>query len=105
MGARERACGVNEKTLRRWLAEDDAFKAELTTARQMAFEAGMARVTGLASKAIDTLESLLDAKEHPAVRLGAARSVAELAIHEDDKRVILKKLDEIESKQERQPGL
>ena len=50
-------------------------------------------------KAIDTLDELLDEKKHPHVRLGAARTVAELGIHQHDAETILKKLDEIEAAQ------
>ncbi len=50
-------------------------------------------------KAIDTLDELLDEKKHPNVRLGAARTVAEIGIHQYDAETILKKLDEIEAAQ------
>ena len=53
--------------------------------------------------AVDTLEDLLDATDHPSVRLGAARTVAELGIHQHDADTILRKLDEIESFNRRQP--
>ena len=90
---------VNEKTLRRWLADDDGFKADYATARQATFEAGMSRVQALTAKAIDTLDDLLGAKDYPNVRLGAARTVAELAIHRHDAETIMRKLDEIEARQ------
>ena len=77
-------CGVNEKTLRRWLANDDAFKADYTEARQAAYQAGMTRVQALTAKAVNTLDELLDEKKHPNVRLGAGRTVAELGIHQHD---------------------
>ena len=93
--------GVGVRTLMRWMAEDEPFRAQLASARQSAFDAGMARVTALAGKAIETLDALLST-ENTSVRLGAARTVAELAIHEDDKRTILRKLDDIEALQQRQ---
>jgi len=89
--------GVNESTLRRWLSEDAAFRAEYAAARHAAFEAGMSRVQALTGKAIETLEELLDAKKHPNVRLGAARTVAEIGIHQHDSEAILRKLDAIEA--------
>ncbi len=91
--------GVNERTLRHWLSEDEAFKAEYAAARQATFRAGINRAQVLTVKAIDTLEELLDEKKHPHVRLGAARTVAELGIHQHDAETILKKLDEIEAAQ------
>jgi hypothetical protein len=94
--------GVNEKILRRWLAEDDGFKADYATARQAAFDVGMSRVQALTGKAIDTLDDLLDAKEYPNVRLGAARTVAELGLHRHDADTIMRKLGELEAYQRQQ---
>ena len=39
---------VDERTLRRWLSEDEAFQVDYAAARQAAFEAGMSRVQALA---------------------------------------------------------
>jgi len=94
-----RKSGVNEKTLRRWLSDDDPFKAAYAKARQAAFEAGMSRIQALVERAVDTLDDLLDAKKHPAVRLGAARTVVELGLHQHDAETIMRKLEEIESHQ------
>jgi gamma-glutamylcyclotransferase (GGCT)/AIG2-like uncharacterized protein YtfP len=43
------------------------------------------------------MQDLLGAKQYPAVRLGAARTVAEM--HQYDADTILRKLDEIEAAQ------
>ena len=91
--------GVHERTLRRWDSEDEAFQAAYAAARQAAFQAGINRAQVLTVKAIDTLDELLDEKKHPHVRLGAARTVAELGVHQHDAETILKKLDEIEAAQ------
>ena len=63
----------------------------------------MSRVEALTGKAIDTLGDLLDAKEYPNVRLGAARTVAELGLHRHDADTIVRKLGELEAYQ-RQPS-
>ena len=97
--------GVSEKTLRRWLADDEAFKADYAAARRKTFEIGMGRVQAAAGRAIDTLEELLDDTDHPNVRLGAARTLAELAIHQHDADVIMSKLDEIEQHNREQDNL
>src|SRR5262245_58693195 len=65
-------CGVNERTLRVWLADDTEFKAKYDQARSLAYQTGLARIQGLFSKAVETLDELLEAKKFPAVRLGAA---------------------------------
>ncbi len=95
---------VNEKTLRRWLSDDEAFQAEYAAAREAAYQAGIYRAQALTGRAMDTLEELLDAKKYPNVRLGAARTVAEIGIHQHDAETIMQKLDEIELDQRRQQG-
>ncbi|MGE5815287.1 MAG: hypothetical protein ACM36C_12425 [Acidobacteriota bacterium] len=93
-----RRCGVNEKTLRRWMAED-VYKLELAHAQRAVFQAGMTRVQALAAHAIGTLEMLLGPTVPPSVRLGAARTVAELALHQHDVDTIIRRLEEIEARQ------
>ena len=56
----------------------------------------MSRVQALTGRAVDTLEDLLGAEKYPNVRLGAARTIAEIGIHQHDAEHILHKLDEIE---------
>jgi len=88
-------CGVNERTLRRWLDESD-FQAEYQKARRAVFDVGISRVQALTAKAVDTLETLL-AVDAPSVQLGAARTITEIGIHERDAEIIVRKLDEIET--------
>ena len=99
IGAAAERCGLDEKTLRRWMANDDAFKQDLAAARRAMFEAAMNRLQPLAAQAVDTLATLMGASAPPSVRLGAARTVAELGIHRDDAETILRKLGEIEALQ------
>lgn len=96
--AAERA-GVGLRTLQTWLAEDHAFNAALTSARQAAFQAGMGRIQALTGRAIETLEDLLGPEHPPAVRLGSARTITELGMHQHDAEIILRKLNEIETAQ------
>ena len=93
--------GVDESTLRRWMSDDEAFQAEYAAARTAAYQAGIYRAQALTGRALDTLEALLDDEKHPKVRLGAARTVAEIGIHQHDAETIMAKLDEIESDQRR----
>lgn len=101
IGAAADRCGLDEKTLRRWMANDDVFKQELTAARRAMFETAMNRLQPLAAQAVDTLAALMGESAPPTVRLGAARTVAELGIHRDDAETILRKLGEIEALQRR----
>ena len=92
--------GVDESTLRRWIAADETFKTAYAEARRATFEAGMGRIQALTARAVETLEELLDDKKYPNVRLGAARTIAEIGIHQNDAETILRKLEEIEAAQQ-----
>jgi hypothetical protein len=92
-------CEVNEKTLRRWMADDEGFQRDLANARRSMFETAMNRLQPLAAQAVDTLAALMGEGAPPNVRLGAGRTVAELGIHRDDAETILRKLGEIEALQ------
>jgi hypothetical protein len=92
---------VGVRTLRRWLTEDPEFQEDYTAARKAAFEAGMRRTRALTSRAVNTLEDLLEAKDHPTVRLGAARTLVEIGMHQHDAETIMSKLQEIETAQQR----
>src|SRR5258705_3855225 len=59
--------GVNEGTLRRWLAEDEAFKTAYVTARRATFQDAMDRIQVVTARAVETLEDLLSAKKNPSV--------------------------------------
>jgi hypothetical protein len=93
--------GIGERTLRRWLSEDTAFKAEYDAARQATFQAAVSRIASLTVRAMEVLEELLTHTKYPAVRLGAARTVVEIGMHQHDADAIIRKLDEIEAAQER----
>ena len=94
-------CGVGERTLRRWLTDDAIFQQQLAETRRAMFETAMNRLQPLAAEAVETLAALMRSAP-PAVRLGAARTVAELGTHRDDAETILRRLDEIEVLQREQ---
>jgi hypothetical protein len=56
------------------------------------------------NRAIETLAALMAADVAAAVRLGAARTVAELGIHQHDAETIMRKLDEIEAYRRQDAG-
>lgn len=94
-------CGVGERTLRRWLTEDATFQAEYEAVRRATFQAAISRIPALTVKAVTTLADLLGTSKPPAVRLGAARTVAEIGMHQYDAETILRKLDDLEASQRR----
>ncbi len=55
--------------------------------------------SGLKTSGPQSLEELLGEKKYPNVRLGAARTVAEMGIHQHDAETIMQKLAEIEAHQ------
>ena len=93
--------GIGESTLRGWLSNDPVFQAEFAAARQATFQAAISRIPALTGRAVDTLAALLGDKEPPAVRLGAARAVTDIGLHQHDAETIMRKLDEIEARQRR----
>ncbi len=85
------------------MTEDAAFQAALASARRATFEAGMHRVQALTARAVETLEDLLGATQHPAVRLGAARTLVELGVNRHDADTVMRRLGEIEAAQAAAP--
>ena len=93
--------GIGESTLPGWLTDDPEFQTAFAAARHATFAAACARLPTLAITAVSTLADLLDDKHPPAVRLGAARTVAELGQYQDDAETIMRKLDALEARQPR----
>jgi hypothetical protein len=69
---------VGERTLRRWL-RDPAFAEAYRAARREALEQATAQLQAATCEAVETLRELLAPGVKPAVRLGAARAVLEMA--------------------------
>ena len=76
--AAAKAARVGERTLYRWLTQDD-FKAAVQQSVTDAIGAAIRRLAGLSGKAIDTIEDILDDKtiqlNHPDISLRAAISL------------------------------
>ncbi|HWB13796.1 MAG TPA: hypothetical protein VG826_31510 [Pirellulales bacterium] len=68
--------GVGERTVYRRLADAD-FRQAVSEARDRLFDAALGRLAGLAGRAAETLERLMDS-EKPSEALGAAKAVLEL---------------------------
>lgn len=67
--------GVSERTIHRYLADDD-FKEALTDAEEEAINQATRRLLSLQDSAMTTLESILnDAEQKPSLRLRAANSI------------------------------
>ena len=94
-------CGIGERTLRRWLTEDAAFQAEYEAARHATFQAAISRIPALTGAPSRRSPTCSATTKPPAVRLGAARTVAEIGMHQYDAETILRKLDDLEASQRR----
>jgi hypothetical protein len=78
IAAAAKTVGVDESTLRRWLAEPE-FRARYRGARRQVVEAAIGRLQTVATKAVDALERNLSCGT-PAVEVGAAKAVLDQAI-------------------------
>lgn len=90
MAAAARACNLNEKTVRRRMA-DDGFRRRVGEARGQLLEQASAQMLARLAGAGQVLQDLL-AAESEQVRLGAARAIAQLALalrnaHEIEQRI------------------
>ena len=86
--SRNRGRSRRDKAILALMTEKTVTEAAFTTARQ--------RIQQLAGRAVDALDELLDAKKHPSVRLGAARTIMEIALYQHDVDSLMGKLNELE---------
>jgi hypothetical protein len=70
--------GAGVRTIRRWLAEDAAFRDRVQEMRTELFALAVGRLSNLSGKAADVLGQLLESQTE-GIRLQAARSVLEQA--------------------------
>ena len=86
-------CGVSA---RKWTNTDEAFKQELVDARRAVFAAGISRIQGLTSKAVDALETCIGSGSEQ-IKLRAATTALELATYQHESESIVAKLTAIEA--------
>ena len=93
--AAARAGGVSEATVYRRLREP-AFRRQVDEARAEMLGRALARLSATCSRAATTLADLL-AAESESVRLGAARSILDVALRWREQDELARRLDNIES--------
>ncbi len=93
-------CGLNEKTLRRYL-DDAEFQKEFRAARRIVFEQNIVRLQSLHAGAVDTLERNLNC-ENPSVEVRAAQIVIESTRKDFETLDILARLEKIEDEHQKQ---
>lgn len=93
-------CGLNEKTLRRYL-DDAEFQTEFRAARRTVFEQNIVRLQSLHAGAVDTLERNLNC-ENPSVEVRAAQIIIEGSRKDFETLDILERLEKIEDEHSKQ---
>ena len=93
------SAGVGERTLYRWLAEDEAFRAGLARAESELLDTATRRLLALQGQAIETLEHLLSSAESESVRLRAAQVAIETSLKLRELRDIDQRLTALEQAQ------
>ena len=86
---------VSEATAHRRLREVD-FRRQVDEARAELLGAAMARLSAASTRAVTTLADLL-AAESESVRLGAARSILDVALRWREQDELARRLDNVES--------
>lgn len=91
-----RVAGVGERTLRRWLAEDQNFRMAYREARSETMLQATARLQATASEAVDTLRELLGLKERPDVRARAALGILAAAAKAEELENLTSRVEALE---------
>ena len=90
---------VAKRTLFRWMAEDQAFRAALSQAEGEMLDAATRRLLNLQGESIDTLEYLISQAQTESVRLRAAQVVIETSLKLRELRDIEQRLTALEQAQ------
>jgi nitrogenase subunit NifH len=88
-------CRLNEKTVRRYLA-DAEFQKEFRAARRVVFEQNIIRLQSLHNQAVDTLERNLNC-ENPSTEVRAAQIVIESTRKDFETLDVLSRLEALEA--------
>ena len=89
-----RISGFNERTLRRWLDDDD-FRSELTRLRQESAELARRELQGLMLRGVSVLSEAMDDPDQ-ALRLRAARYALSLGVRISETEKLRKDLQDLE---------
>ncbi len=93
-------CGLNEKTLRRYL-EDVEFQKEFRAARRVVFEQNIFKLQSLHNQAVDTLERNLNC-ENPSVEVRASQIIIEGNRKDFETLDVLSRLETLENEYKKQ---
>ena len=93
-----KAAKVSERTVRRWLHEDDDFRASYSEAQRRVMEHTVAELQTSCSRAVAALTQILsDKSAAPSARVSAARTILAFAFERLDRDLLIDRVDRIES--------
>ncbi len=85
--------GVGERTLHRWLCEDQTFRDALVEAENRVIDATIYRLAGMTGLALDNLEEVLDCKFAPIAPAGVRVRAATVILDQLVKLIQLQNLE------------
>jgi len=93
--------GVTERTIGRWLAEDEAFTRALRQAEDAAIDGAVRRLVGLQGQALDVLQDTLTREGvAPTVRVRAACAVLDFLLRLRELRTLEERIAALEAQAE-----
>jgi hypothetical protein len=95
IGEAAKAAGVGERTLGRWLSEDEQFKRAYREARTQVIQAASTQLASAAAEAVETLREALKC-DRPDVRVRAALGILASASKADETDNLAARLEELE---------
>jgi transposase len=93
-----RRVGISENTAYRWLREDAEFQELFRGAKRRLLDLALTRLESITSKAIGTLEEILEAGTHEPARVSASRTILEMVLKLREHDEILERLEVLEKR-------
>jgi uncharacterized membrane-anchored protein YjiN (DUF445 family) len=91
-----RRAGVSTNSAYRWLREDTEFRELFRSTKRRLLDLALARLEGIVTRAISTLEEVLESGTHEPARVSASRTVLEMVLKLREHDEILERLEALE---------
>ena len=91
-----RRAGVSTNSAYRWLREDAEFRELFRSTKRRLLDLALARLEGIVTRAISTLEEVLESGTHKPARVSASRTVLEMVLKLREHDEILERLEALE---------
>jgi transposase-like protein len=103
IAAAAQQAGIGERTLFRWLQQDDAFLDAYRAARREAVRQAMAQVQRYAGEAVETLYTIMTGTGRPSARIQAAKAILEYAVRGVEIEDLAARIEALEALHANQP--